>query len=438
MPRYIPHRVPDIGLVFNLKTRLYSVADPLKTAISRGMRNLVIPLTLSRLVLALLLLPALVLNATAAEGPSVDLYFFWSERCPHCLEARPVVLEMAEARSWLKLHDLEVYSNPDNRQQFVAMAAALGKRAEAVPSFIFCGQLWTGFGPDTGAALAGALQQCHAGQAISGAPREQTEPVASPDDSLWFTTVMLAGMDAFNPCAFFVLLFLLSLLIHTRDRRRMALIGGLFVATSGMVYFVFMSAWLNLFLVLTELSWLTRLAGLLALVIGLLNLKDSWQPERGPSLSLSAGQKNQLGLRMGALLRSQKTPALLAGTLTLAITANSYEFLCTAGFPMVYTRILTLQDLTPLQHYAYLVLYNLIYILPMALILIAFIATLGRRRLSTSEGQLLKLMAGFMMLGLGGLLVVNPMALNDARSGLVILILALVLTLSRAFQLKHR
>ncbi|HEY4760228.1 MAG TPA: hypothetical protein VIH42_06590, partial [Thermoguttaceae bacterium] len=141
---------------------------------------------------------------------------------------------------------------------------------------------------------------------------------------------------------------------------------------------------------------------------------------------------------MGDLLRRQSTPALVAGTLTLAITANSYEFLCTAGFPMVYTRLLTLRDLSPAQHYAWLALYNLIYILPLMLILAAFIVTLGRRRLRSGEGQVLKLMAGFMMLGLGGLLLIAPAALNDARAGLLILVLAVLAAAFRWMRLRRR
>lgn len=396
-----------------------------------------IGLVLAGLTLALALLPWPAAAAAAAEESPVDLYFFWSERCPHCLEARPVVLDLAANSPWLRLHDLEVYANADNRQRFVAMAAQVGERAEAVPAFIFCGRMWTGFGPETGKALAEALHQCRVGGAIGHAPGEDVAPSAAPQDSLWLTTIMLAGMDAFNPCAFFVLLFLLSLLIHTHDRRRMALIGGLFVMTSGVVYFVFMSAWLNLFLWLTELSWLTRIAGLLALIIGILNLKDSWRPDMGPTLSLSEERKAALGTRMGALLHSQNTTALVAGTLTLAVTANSYEFLCTAGFPMVYTRLLTLRELPLAQHYAWLALYNLIYILPLTLILVVFIVTLGRRRLSGAEGQALKLLAGLMMLGLGGLLVLNPAILNDARAGLVILAVAVVLALLRKWILQR-
>jgi len=103
-------------------------------------------LALAGIILALALTPwpAAWPNADAAEDTPVYLYFFWSQRCPHCLEARPVVLELAASRPWLKLHDLEVLGNLENRRLFVDMAEALGDRAEAVPAFIFCDRMWTG------------------------------------------------------------------------------------------------------------------------------------------------------------------------------------------------------------------------------------------------------------------------------------------------------
>lgn len=109
--------------------------------------------------------------------------------------------------------------------------------------------------------------------------------------SLPVLTLPVAGMDAFNPCAFFVLLFLLSLLMHQRDRRRMLLIGMLFVAVSGLMYFAFMAAWLGLFLVVGGQPWVPAAAGVVALVIGVINVKDFVALRQGLSLSIPEGGK---------------------------------------------------------------------------------------------------------------------------------------------------
>jgi hypothetical protein len=131
---------------------------------------------------------------------------------------------------------------------------------------------------------------------------------------------------------------------------------------------------------------------------------------------------------MRGLLRTDRLPALLTGTVVLAVAANSYELLCTAGFPMVYTRILTFHELPTLGYYAYLGLYNLVYVTPLLLIMLAFVFTLGRHKMNEKEGRLLKLMSGMLMLGLGLLLILAPDLLADPGIALGLFIGTLTLT----------
>jgi hypothetical protein len=251
-------------------------------------------------------------------------------------------------------------------------------------------------------------------------------------------TIVLAGADAFNPCAFFVLLFLLSLLVHARSRARMLIVGGTFVLFSGLVYFVFMAAWLNLFLLLGELRIVTVFAGLLALVAGVLNVKDYFALGQGQSLSIADAAKPGLFRRMRAIVASGTIGPMLFGTILLAIVANSYELLCTAGFPMVYTRALTLAELQAWQRYAYLAAYNVIYVLPLLLIVLVFVRTMGARKLSHTEGRSLKLASGYMMLGFGALLLLAPQLLTNAAASLGVLVGALVLTALTILAMRRR
>lgn len=104
---------------------------------------------------------------------------------------------------------------------------------------------------------------------------------------------------------------------------------------------------------------------------------------------------------------------MIVATIILAIAANSYELLCTAGLPMVYTRVLTLNNLSSTEYYLYLALYNVIYIIPLLLIVLMFSLTLGSKKLSEKEGRLLKLLSGSMMLGLGMILLLKPEWLSN-------------------------
>jgi hypothetical protein len=236
--------------------------------------------------------------------------------------------------------------------------------------------------------------------------------------------VVLAGMDAFNPCAFFVLLFLLSLLVHAKSRTRMAIVGGTFVLFSGLVYFVFMAAWLNVFLIAGELRVITVIAGLLALTVAALNIKDFFWFKEGPSLSIPESAKPGLFKRMRGIVATGSLGPMLASTVLLAIVANSYELLCTAGFPMVYTRVLTLAELETWQYYAWLAVYNVIYVIPLLAIVIVFVKTMGARKLSESEGRILKLVSGFMMLGFGLMLLAAPQWLTNPLASILVLVVA--------------
>ncbi|MGD8934295.1 MAG: hypothetical protein PVF35_05925, partial [Gammaproteobacteria bacterium] len=249
-------------------------------------------------------------------------------------------------------------------------------------------------------------------------------------NSLPVFTLIIAGMDSFNPCAFFVLLFLLSLMVHARSRTRMLLIGMTFVSISALVYFIFMAAWLNLFMVIGTIPLITTIAGVVAVIIGAINTKDYFMFRQGPSLTLPESVKPTLYRRMRNLLKADSLTTMLLGTSILAIAANSYELLCTAGFPMVYTRLLTLNELGNFQYYAYLVLYNLIYILPLIVIVIIFSFTLGAHKLSEQQGRLLKLLSGLMMLGLGLVMVFKPdVLISSIWPGFILLLSAITIAL---------
>ncbi|MCR4302601.1 MAG: hypothetical protein NUV63_00020 [Gallionella sp.] len=198
------------------------------------------------------------------------------------------------------------------------------------------------------------------------------------------------------------------MMAHQKSRTRMLSIGGIFVLVSGLMYFAFMSAWLNVFQLFGHLAWVTLVAGALAVFVGVVNVKDFFLFEKGVTLSIPESKKPDIFRRARAILSAGSLPAMLAATIFLAVTANFYELLCTAGFPMVYTRLLTLAELSNTARYGYLAAYNLIYVAPLALIVVVFARALGTRKLTEREGRLLKLMSGVMMLELGGLLLLAP------------------------------
>ena len=402
---------------------------------------------------------------SAVDGtPVVRLYYFYSPTCPHCQAAAPYIDELQARWPWLEVQKYAVKDNRANAKFYYETALSLGTKALSVPGFIFCRQVLIGYddAQTTGAEIAQALETCHQQRLDAGVRGMSATPAAgaqTPDAartplgaepggtnvhipiigtvdakvlSLPVLTLVLAGMDAFNPCAFFVLLFLLSLLVHARSRTRMAIVGGTFVLFSGLVYFVFMAAWLNVFLVAGELRVITVIAGLLALTVAALNIKDFFWFKEGPSLSIPESAKPGLFKRMRGIVATGSLGPMLLSTVLLAIVANSYELLCTAGFPMVYTRVLTLAQLETWQYYAWLAVYNVIYVIPLLAIVIVFVRTMGARKLSESEGRILKLVSGFMMLGFGLLLLLAPQLLTNPLASILVLVVAVAVALVAA------
>jgi hypothetical protein len=221
-------------------------------------------------------------------------------------------------------------------------------------------------------------------------------------------TVVIGLLDGFNPCVMWVLLFVLSLLVNLHDRVKMAVIGGTFVLVSGIVYFAFMAAWLNLFLLAGVSRVMEVLLGLIAGVVGTLNVKDAVAAGRGPSLAIPASARPGIYARVRAVVMAEHPGAALDGVIVLAVLVNVVELLCTAGFPAVYTRILTRHELPVWKYYGYLALYNVAYVLDDGLMLALAVVTLSRRKLQERAGRWLKLVSGSVMLGLGAVLIARP------------------------------
>lgn len=214
-------------------------------------------------------------------------------------------------------------------------------------------------------------------------------------------TLAMGLLDGFNPCSMWVLILMISLLAPLNDRPRMFAIAGTFILVQGIAYFLFMAAWLNLFL-LIGLSRLSEIViASLALLAGALNLKDSRGLSCGISLSIPTSAKPGIYARMRHVLQAEDLVAALIGTVLLGMLVQIIELLCTSGFPALFTRILTLRQLDSLSYYGYLLLYDLAYMLDDVIILAIGIITLSQRRLQEKEGRWLKFVSGLVMVGLG-------------------------------------
>lgn len=394
--------------------------------------------------LTLFLAPgAMAQNAPSEKQGTATLYLFEGRGCPHCAEEKVFLEKLKKKYPTLAVREFEVWYDRKNAALFSQVIRSAHVQHAGVPTTVIGKRLFIGYSEQSAKAIEETVAECVKQGCVddlafnSGPPAQPAQeghavvkvPLLGELDpekvSLPLLTVVIGALDSFNPCAFFVLLFLLSMLIHAHSRKKMLFIGGIFVFFSAFIYFLFMAAWLNIFLIIGQLTAITVTAGIVALAVALINIKDFFFFKKGISLVIPEKAKPKLFERMRNLLKSSSLTTMIGGTVVLAVFANAYELLCTVGFPMVYTRALTLHKLTTLQYYMYLVFYNIVYVVPLAVIVLVTTISLGARKLTEWQGRQLKLLSGLMMFFLGLILLVNPGLLNNiaATGGLLLAVI---------------
>jgi hypothetical protein len=394
---------------------------------------------LAALVLGGWLLPKVSRAATPPAVPEVVLELYSREGCPRCRAAKSFLDDLSKQRRNLRIVEHRIDADRGARQRLEDLFRQRGIALGGVPTFVVGGKVLVGFedARTTGGQIRALVDAALPAEAAAGTtlppgacgidadePCEEARHGVGTEESavdsklfgrvsvsrlgLPLFTVALGLLDGFNPCATWVLLFLLAMLAGQRDRKRMAVTAGTFVIASGVVYYAFMAAWLNLFLVIGMSSAVQRVLGLVAVAIGALNTKDFFAFKRGLTLSIPERAKPSIYARVRQVLRAETLLASSVGVAVLAVLVNLVELLCTAGFPAMYTSVLARAELSPWARAGYLGLYNLAYLADDALMVTIAVVTLSRRRLSEYGGRWLKLLSGVVMLALGLILLFVP------------------------------
>jgi glutaredoxin len=355
---------------------------------------------------------ALQLAGTVAPPPASPpawqedgrLHVFVHPDCPHCHAA--VEFLKTQPSVDFVVHDVSTAAG----EALLLMVAAQHKIPEdalGVPLFVRGTRLLMGFATaQTSGHEILALAQGRSATGEAGAP---TSPITLPlvgeiepaRYSLPVLAVLMGLSDGFNPCAMWVLLYLISLIAAIHDRRKIWWLVGTFVFASGVLYFLFMTAWLNAFLFVGYIRPLTQLIALAAIGFGADHLFEL-AVNRGVIVCKlgSAGQRQRT---MGWVRRIVATPVGVASLVLitgLAFTVNAIEFVCSAALPAVYTHLLALTDLSTGQYYGYIALYVAFFMLD-DLIIFGFAAFAVHKVIDTHYAALSRLAGGMIMIGLG-------------------------------------
>jgi hypothetical protein len=315
-------------------------------------------------------------QGTTGKG---DVNFFYLPSCSHC-EAQDLFNEKLRTEYPsinITRHDA---TQPEESALLHQMLAKLGVEEE--PDFpitiitISESQGWVSGGWEseetTGEAIRQALRKCLTGNCPPSPGEEPANTIVLPflgeidpsGYSLPALAVILGLVDGFNPCAMWVLVYLISLVATLRDRKRIWLIVGSFVLASGILYFLFMTAWLNAFLFIGYVRPVTVVIGLVALGGGALQIREVVRTKGAIVCEVTDEEsRNKTMTKVQKIVSSPITLGTIVGIIALAFTVNSVEFVCSAAIPAVFTQVLSLASLTTFQHYGYILLYVFFFML---------------------------------------------------------------------------
>ena len=380
------------------------------------------------LILTILLL--LPISISAKE--KVNLYLFHSETCMHCQAEIEYLNKLKEEYDNLKIHLYEVDSHKDNAEKMIKVKEKLKIDSPNVPFTVIGNYYYIGFSDGIGDGIKELIEKYSEEKET-----DMVKPILEDKEvpnikmlngeiktinflgkeinpgtlSLPVLSIILGTIDGFNPCAMWVLIFLISMLFNMKDRKKMWCLGITFLVTSAVVYLLFMFAWLGITTkLLTSVSWFKILIGLVALIGAFINLRSFYRSiKNGTGCEVVDNKKRKNIMTKIKKITTEKSFILaLIGVMILAASVNVIELACSAGIPVLFANILALNNLTNLQISLYVLIYIFFFLIDDIIVFVVAMLTLNIKAISTRYTKYSHLIGGIIMLIIGLLMLFKP------------------------------
>ena len=363
---------------------------------------------------------------------ALDIHLFYSELCSTC-EEEIEFLEEYKKEADINIIYYETTKNKENDELLSNVRKALNNNDKTVPYTVIGTTGITGFNETVKNQIKAAYEfysyefvdivdvvqnDLDVDYEIIPPEGQYNIPILGDIDpkdvSLPLVAVIVGFIDGFNPCAMWVLLFLLSIIVTMKDRKKMWTIGLTFLITSALVYLGFMLAWLQIAITLSEIVWVRFIIALIALLGGAINL-TSYYKERKKDNGCTVVDKEKrksMTKRINKIVKqidNKKTFYLaILGVMGLAVSVNLIELACSSGLPLIFTQILAINNLNSLQYLFYILIYILFFLIDDIVIFAIAMKSLKLTGISTKYNKLSHLIGGILMLLIGILMIFKP------------------------------
>ena len=380
-----------------------------------------------------------ILPVNAKENDKITLYLFYGDGCPHCAEEKLFLDEIKGSYDNFEIVMYEVWKDKDNQDFLNKVKSELGIERSGVPVTIIGDTYMVGWSEALEGRVTRAIrfyknneytdvvEQIKNGTYVKPVEEESgfdKEEEKSDEDatidvpligkvnlknvSLTTAGVVLGLIDGFNPCAMWVLLFLISMLLGMKDKKRMWIIGLTFLGSSALVYMLIMLSWLNIVVSIATSIWVRNAIAVVAIIGGIINLVNYFKHQDSGCSVVDEKKRKSVFSRIKKFTQEKSLILALIGAVALAFSVNIIELACSAGLPLVYTQLLAINNITGFGAFFYVLLYIIFFLLDDLVIFFIAMKTMEVTGFSTKYNKYSHLVGGLLMVAIGLLLILKP------------------------------
>lgn len=395
-----------------------------------------------------------------ADEKVINIHLFYGNGCPHCAAEEEFLSDYLKDRTDVKLYKYEIWYDSHNQELLSKVQKEMGTtNKNGVPFTVIGKKTIVGYADGvTDEQIKDAINyylnndyRDYAGEITGKVKKAEVKEDTTKDESktedkkenkiekaddtkdsdqtdenvtvpvlgkinakkvsLPILAVVLGFVDGFNPCAMWILIFLITMLFNMKDRKKMWILGLTFILTSGIVYLMFMLAWLNLATFISKIAFIRLLIAVIALVVGLINVYkyiDSLKKKDEGCDVVDKKDRKKIMEKIISITHEKKFIIALLGIMVLAASVNIIELMCSIGIPLLFTQILAMNNLSTFSYMIYMFIYIFFFLIDDIVIFVISMVTLKVTGLSTKYTKYSHLIGGIIMLIIGLLLIIKP------------------------------
>jgi len=367
------------------------------------------------------------------------LYIFHGNGCPHCAEEIKFLDSIESKYKDLEIVKYEVWYNEENADLLKKVEEAFDIERPGVPTTVIGDVMIQGYGSNTGEKIervikfykendyTDQIQRIKDGTFNKDDLKDDFDKQEKETDesmtikvpllgktnlkkvSLISSAVIIGLIDGFNPCAMWILLFLISVLIGMKNRKRMWALGLTFLITSALVYMLIMLSWIQIAVKITAIIWVRNIIALVALIGAIVNIRSYIKSRKSSGCEVVNDKRRKNIFNKIKKFTSEKSFILaLIGVMGLAISVNLVELACSAGLPLVFTELLALNNVSSSMRFIYTIVYILFFLIDDLIVFFIAMFTMKITGISSKYNKYSHLLGGIIMLLIGLLLIFKP------------------------------